>query len=66
MTMPPTMLKPKGIKQLTAEEARHYGFDLEPDWMLQIDYEGEKPKYTVVSPDKWEFSDLVYGDGGEL
>ena len=59
-------LRKKQLSYLTAEQATEYGFDLDPDWAVKVDWDGDIPRYTYVSPEKWEFSDLLYGEEGEL
>ena len=59
-------LRREQLRYLPAEEARAYGFDLEPGWVVKIDWVEDVPKYTYVSPEKWEYSDLVYGAEGEI
>lgn len=59
-------MRKKQLSYLTAEQAKQYGFDLDPGWAVKVDWDGDMPKYTYVSPEKWEFSDFVYGDAGEI
>jgi len=61
-------LRQKQLSYLTAEQAREYGFNLDPGWAVEIDYgeNGDEPKYTYVSPKKWKFSNMVYGNQDEL
>jgi len=75
MTMPATdifervkKIRQKQLSFLTAEQAKQYGFDIDPGWGVKIDYgtDGQEPKYTYVSPEKWEYSDIVYGDAGDV
>jgi len=57
-------MRRKRLSYIPAEEAKEYGFDLDPGWAVKVDWEADQPKYTYVSPEKWEFADLVYGDEG--
>ena len=55
------------LSYLTADQAKDYGFDLEPDWAVKVDWdEADQPRYTYVSPEQWKFADFTYGEQGEV
>lgn len=69
ITIPTEELKKRRKTQtFTFEEARLQGIELAPDWTLRIDYgtNGDLPRQIFISPEKWEFSDFVYGEKGEV
>ncbi len=50
-----------------ADMAKEYGFNLDPGWGVKVDTSmPEQPRYTYVSPDRWEFTDFRYGEKGEV
>ncbi len=61
-----TTLRREQFSHLTADEARAYGFDLDPGWAVDIIWEEDQPKYTFVSPENWRFSDFSYADTGDV
>ncbi len=55
------------LSYLTADQAKEYGFDLDPGWAVKTAWdENDLPKYTYVSPEGWQTTDFVYGDTGDV
>lgn len=49
---------PKVSQFFTPEEAREWGIELEPDWMLKVTppVEGAEPSFSFITPEKWEIT----------
>ena len=54
---PVELIKKKKPKQLTADEAREYGIDIAPDWLVSLDYGANRdvPTISYMSPEGVEF-----------
>ncbi len=61
-------LEKRKVGTFTPQEARFLGIELQPDWTLRIEpgTNGDVPRQVFISPDKWEFSDIVRGEQGEV
>ena len=64
-----------GAYELTAEEAKQFGYTLDPGWVVRVTpppspkgvvTEGARPSSTFVSPEGWEFRDVINDEAGEV
>ena len=56
-------LRKKQMSYLT-EQANAQGYSLDPGWSVEIDPDTDRQTY--VSPDRWKFTDFIYGENDEL
>ncbi len=59
---------PTAPQFLTSPEAKEYGIDIEEGWMLKLapGVKGDGLKPTLITPEKWEISDVITGKAGEV
>ena len=64
-----------GAYELSAEEARGFGYTLDQGWGVRVTpppspkgvvTEGAKPSATFTSPEGWEFRDIINDEAGEV
>jgi hypothetical protein len=64
-TLSPDKTRPS-MQVFDSNTAKDIGYTLEPDWQVKREVTAIGDKDTLISPAKWEFTDLIRDDAGNI